>query len=638
MNLILIAFSLLSNANMYDMIYDDYLPPKNCEYGCARWNNLSLDNSYVQQNVSDLYWVNKSKIYEAKSYCAWPGKSVNGSGDLRIHLPGYSGPFCWCKNSTNTISNKNILNQRYYNKTWGYCDVKTHNPDQINLQISQEGSVVINFITFCSRDGLNQDCIDNTTKPIVEYRKKSTEVYYNKTGITHFYSTPSLDDHRKQPVRYYNMHFVRLDNLANNEYYEYRVNNGYNDGLWSLYYTFKTINYYNTTKFAVFGDMGVFTWNNMENLEKDFNENSIDFTIQMGDHSYNIGQFDEHRGDNYLSAYSRILKRMPWMPIVGNHEFYDNEFFHRFLNQTYGVIYNDTNSNLNNKKADISYKWNNNMNDRSTATSPLGFLQSLGLSYGLGESGSTPSGTSRYYSVDVGLVHLVALDTNVYYFDSENIYREAQLEWLRKDLESANNNRDKVPWIIVMSHYPIYCTGCMNNLISADWFSGDLSEYLSYPPDISNKLEYNHFLDNKKQYTNLLKNELKCFDNKKEFISVKDRDQTSVEDLEPIFDKYNVDLYLAGHMHYYESLYPSRNFTKVQNNFTYPKSTVYITSGNGGPPSIDNINNNSIFSTRKQSKEFSYGRVEAYNSTHLKFLQITNSNNSLLDEIVIIKN
>ena len=91
-------------------------------------------------------------------------------------------------------------------------------------------------------------------------------------------------------------------------------------------------------------------------------------------------------------------------------------------------------------------------------------------------------------------------------------------------------------------------------------------------------------------------------------------------------------------MHYYESLYPSRNFTKVQNNFTYPKSTVYITSGNGGPPSIDNINNNSIFSTRKQSKEFSYGRVEAYNNTHLKFLQIINSNNSLLDEIVIIKN
>ena len=77
---------------------------------------------------------------------------------------------------------------------------------------------------------------------------------------------------------------------------------------------------------------------------------------------------------------------------------------------------------------------------------------------------------------------------------------------------------------------------------------------------------------------------------------------------------------------------------KTQNNFTNPQSTVYITSGNGGPPSIDSFNNGTIFSTRKQSKEFSYGRVYAYNNSHLKFQQIINSNNTLLDEIIIIKN
>jgi hypothetical protein len=28
--------------------------------------------------------------------------------------------------------------------------------------------------------------------------------------------------------------------------------------------------------------------------------------------------------------------------------------------------------------------------------------------------------------------------------------------WLTKDLEAANKNRRRVPWIIVTSHYPIF--------------------------------------------------------------------------------------------------------------------------------------------------------------------------------------
>ena len=102
-----------------------------------------------------------------------------------------------------------------------------------------------------------------------------------------------------------------MDNLENNQKYLYRVHNGYQNGLWSPWYIMKTIDYESETKFAIFGDMGVFTWNNMANLEKDYNSDTIDFVIQMGDHSYNIGQFDEHRGDNYLSAYSRVLKHIP---------------------------------------------------------------------------------------------------------------------------------------------------------------------------------------------------------------------------------------------------------------------------------------------------------------------------------------
>ena len=56
------------------------------------------------------------------------------------------------------------------------------------------------------------------------------------------------------------------------------------------------------------------------------------------------------------------------------------------------------------------------------------------------------SKTSRYYSVDLGLVHFVALDLNSYYFDSEAAYIAPQLAWLEQDLAAAAANRANVPW------------------------------------------------------------------------------------------------------------------------------------------------------------------------------------------------
>lgn len=56
---------------------------------------------------------------------------------------------------------------------------------------------------------------------------------------------------------------------------------------------------------------------------------------------------------------------------------------------------------------------------RSTATTPLGHLLSFGTHHGVGNTGPVPSGTSRYYSVDLGLVHFIALDLNMYAYTAE---------------------------------------------------------------------------------------------------------------------------------------------------------------------------------------------------------------------------
>lgn len=53
-----------------------------------------------------------------------------------------------------------------------------------------------------------------------------------------------------------------------------------------------------------------------------------------------------------------------------------------------------------------------------------------------GIHGTTPSGTSAYFSVDIGLIHIAALSTKAPEGD--------ELEWLTRDLENANNNRKNV--------------------------------------------------------------------------------------------------------------------------------------------------------------------------------------------------
>lgn len=66
-------------------------------------------------------------------------------------------------------------------------------------------------------------------------------------------------------------------------------------------------------------------------------------------------------------------------------------------------------------------------------------------------------------------------------------------------------------------------------------------------------------------------------------------------------------------------LFPGHGGTPLQKNFVNPPVTVHVTTGNGGPPSADNFNEDcpgadcgSIPATRKQSVAYGYGRLIAY--------------------------
>ena len=110
----------------------------------------------------------------------------------------------------------------------------------------------------------------------------------------------------------------------------------------------------------------------------------------------------------------------------------------RYLNQTFGLPFG-----------------NPLTTSKSTATSALGHLLTKGTYLAPGIHGTTPSGSSAYFSVDVGLVHIAALSTKTPNGTAGSHTRH-ELAWLTADLEAANKNRKNVPWIIVTSHYPIF--------------------------------------------------------------------------------------------------------------------------------------------------------------------------------------
>jgi acid phosphatase type 7 len=133
-----------------------------------------------------------------------------------------------------------------------------------------------------------------------------------------------------------------------------------------------------------------------------------------------------------------------------------------------------------------------------------------------GESGGIPSGSESYYSVDYGNVHLVSLDSYGKMQDGYRLYDTlgSQVQWLKKDL-AAN----KLPWTVIYFHHPPYTKGSHDS---------DTEDFL-----------------------------------------VKIR-----ENVVPIFEKYKVDLVLAGHSHVYERTHPLRGHYGLASTFDPRKHVV----------------------------------------------------------------
>jgi hypothetical protein len=156
--------------------------------------------------------------------------------------------------------------------------------------------------------------------------------------------------------------------------------------------------------------------------------------LHLGDFAYNFESNKGLMGDVFMRNIEPIAAEIPYMVSVGNHENgpeslaqYTERFRHVPSNS--GVI-------------------------AST-------------------NGVVPN--NWWYSWDSGLVHYVAISTEVYFgvkSVGDNNTCARQFEFLKADLARANTNRKNVPWIVVRSLRSRHCTRRAECAGSLNWFTG----------------------------------------------------------------------------------------------------------------------------------------------------------------------
>ncbi|GMF56028.1 unnamed protein product [Phytophthora fragariaefolia] len=161
-----------------------------------------------------------------------------------------------------------------------------------------------------------------------------------------------------------------------------------------------------------------------------------------------------------------------------------------------------------------------------------------------------------WYSMDLGLVHCVFLDdytgssgTNTTVVGTEKWLadRNAQLEWVKEDLESVD--RSVTPWVVVIKHNPFYNTWsnhqcqCSSNIFEID------------AADAKNCW-------NGTYYSGTVYSEPQC---------------GLMAKLEDVFSVNRVDVVISGHVHAYE-----RTAKIYKNKEDTTNGIYYITTGSGG--------------------------------------------------------
>ena len=333
-----------------------------------------------------------------------------------------------------------------------------------------------------------------------------------------------------------------------------------------------------------------------------------------------------------MDVFSPTLSECPWVPVIGNHEVNDGDNFQRYLNMTWGETEKDDDENpVFHSTAD------SRLGELLTRTTLLGAGIHSGRSAGSGSG--VPSNTSQYFSVNIGRVHLCGLDLNGGKFDAN------QTAWLEADLASVD--RDATPWVVLTSHFPLVHPSMFQpGNFSAAYYRGEGSENFATSGHAFKQVAC-------EADTGLCAEE-----------TVREQQQTLQASLVTILDYYHVDLYIAGHVHDYATMWPQcyDELTgaisackdakgNVIQSFDQPLGTVHITEGNGGVPGCngtvapDNatINHDASFncgdveSCRTWFTGCAHGRLVAVDANTMRYEHVSNKDGKVYDSLTITK-
>ena len=199
---------------------------------------------------------------------------------------------------------------------------------------------------------------------------------------------------------------------------------------------------------------------------------------------------------------------------------------------------------------------------------------------------------SMWYSFSFGPVHFLMLNSEAGLWCKQLQNLTAQLEFAEKDLIEISKKRDEFPWVVVGVHRPLYTT-CNSTA----------------------------------------------------------EQQTMRDQYQTLFERYNVDVIISGHVHNYERTWPvTGNYSATENatvevqadptryvNPKYPVSIVSGAAGNG--ESVDGFSGspyNWTFSAAK-SLDHGYSSMTVHNKSCVSFDFRSIEQGEIIDEFSIVK-
>jgi len=414
-------------------------------------------------------------------------------------------------------------------------------PEQIRISWTErENEMRVTWVTYSS------------TKSLMKYRPVLCDLAASERVVEGNYKLFNEGTHGVPRFQY--IHTAVMKELKPECFYEYSVGN---EMVWSSKHVIsgRTPDYEkpyedvgNPATIVLIGDLGAdcYAQPTIDLLNEHAEMRNFDAIVHLGDFAYELDDNWGETGDMFFRMIEPLVANYPYMALPGNHEDH--------LNYTH-------------------YK------ER--------FIMPLN---------EANQGTGYFYSFNMGSAHIIMMNTEVYLSSNMKDQLQNQLNWLEEDLQKANDEREIRPWLIVMSHHPLYC--------SLDYRFEDL----------------NH----------------DCWDDA----------NVLKRALEDLFYENSVDIYFQAHVHYYErnkAIYKNHTVHCEEERHNYcfnAQAPIYITSGGAGNKKghNDHISLTPQLWSVSASNHFGYGKVVVYNGTHLYWEEYSSDSKEILDFFWLVKN